>query len=85
MHLTMATVKVEMGIPQDAVRDVERLTDQLHMASETDTVVAAIRLMRAIVESAGGKGSRVDVMRPHSRRITSVDINPLFARSPSSG
>lgn len=81
----MTVIKVQMGIPEDAVRDVERLTDDLHMASESDTVVAAIRLMRVIVESAGGKGSRVDVRRPHSRRITSVDIDPLFARSPSSG
>lgn len=84
MHLTMATVKVRMEIPGDAAKDVDRLTDDLHMVSKADTVVAAIRLMRAIVDNAGGKGSRVDVRRPHSRRVTSVDIDPLFG-SPTSG
>ena len=75
----MTTIKVEMDIPDDAAEDVERLTNDLHMASKTDTVVAAVRLMRAIVDNADGRGSRVVVTRPRSRRVTSVDIDPLFA------
>ena len=83
------TVKVEMNIPDDAAKDVERLTDDLHMASRAETVIAAIRLMRAIVDNADGKGSRVFVTQPRSRRVTRVDLDPLFtaprAQSASGG
>lgn len=73
------TTQVKMDIPDDAAGDVERLTKHLHMASKADTVVAAIRLLSAIVDNADGKGSRVVVTQPRSRRVTRVDIDPLFA------
>ena len=73
------TIKVHMDIPEDAAKDVQQLTHVLHLGSEADTVIAAVKLMKVIVENAAGRGSRVVVTRPRCRRVTSVDIDPLFA------
>lgn len=82
------TIKVEMDIPDDAAMDVERLTNVLHMESNAETVIAAVRLLRAIIDNADGRGSRVVVTQPRSRRVTRVDLDPLFtskAQSASGG
>lgn len=81
------TVQVRMDVPEDAANDVERLTRRLHMKNNGETVIAAIRLMRAIIDNADGKGSRVVVTQPGSGRVTRVDIDPLFTdvQSPHGG
>ena len=68
--------KVQMDLPESAVRDAQEITDRLNMKSKAVTVTTALRLTNDIVRLAGERGEVL--VKDGYGRAVKLDVRALF-------